>query len=79
MVMNAILAREPGGPEVLGLTDQPRPMPDDAILVRVACAGVNFADVLMRRGESGTAFPFIPGVKGAGTVEATGQRVAWGR
>jgi NADPH2:quinone reductase len=55
-------------------------------LVRVAFAGVNAADILMRRGASSERLPYIPGVEGAGVVVAVaedvqgvvvGDRVAW--
>ena len=70
------MVREPGGP--LQVEEVPDPVPAGGqVLVRVAAAGVNFADVVMRRGGTRVAFPLTPGVEGAGTVEATGERVAW--
>jgi putative PIG3 family NAD(P)H quinone oxidoreductase len=49
--MRAVMAAEPGGPEVLELTDLPdlSPAPGE-LLVAVHAAGVNRADVLQRRG-----------------------------
>ena len=85
--MRAVVAASAGGPEVLAAGDWAEP--DSAaghVLVRVGYAGVNFADVLMRAGESGASFPFVPGVEGAGrivavgdgvTTFAPGDRVAW--
>jgi NADPH2:quinone reductase len=72
-----MVATRAGGPNVLELQgrDEPECGPDRA-LVRVAYAGVNFADVVMRMGETGTPFPLVPGVEGSGTT-ADGQRVAW--
>lgn len=76
--MRAIVAREPGEPTVLQLEEVPDPVPGPGqVLVRVAAAGVNFADVVMRQGGTRSPFPLTPGVEGAGTVEGTGRRVAW--
>jgi NADPH2:quinone reductase len=85
--MRAIVVGEPGGPEVLQLQDVPEPVPTSGqVLVRVEAAGVNFADVVMRQGMTRTPFPLVPGLEGAGIVEAVGadvvdtepgDRVAW--
>src|SRR3954454_9326241 len=47
------------------------------IAVDVACAGVNFIDVMARRGDPGYApeWPFVPGLEIAGTVRALGPGV----
>jgi len=44
----------------------------------VSCFGLNFADILARKGEYPDAppFPFIPGYEVAGTVIAVGENVA---
>jgi NADPH:quinone reductase len=71
--------REFGGPEVLRLEDDvPRPEPGPGeVLVRVARAGVNFADthtredVYLARAE----LPLVPGAEVAGVREDTGERV----
>ncbi len=76
--MRAIVVAAPGGPEVLQLADVPRPQPGPGeVLIRVAAAGVNFADVGRRRGRTGAAasFPYIPGLEVAGTVEEIGAGV----
>ncbi len=54
----------------------PRPGPGE-VLVRVAAAGLNFADLLMAQGryQERIAPPFVPGLELAGTVEATGPGV----
>ncbi len=85
--MRAVLAAEAGGPDVLRLTGVAAPVAGEGqLLVRVEYTGVNFADVLMRRGESASPFPLVPGVEGAGVVVeagpgaeafAPGDRVAW--
>jgi len=85
--MQAISIAEHGAAGVLQLRNvpPPNPGPGDA-LVRVHAAGVNFADVVMRRGDIPGALPMVPGVEGAGIVEAVGRdveavaigdRVAW--
>ncbi|MFE3839453.1 NADPH:quinone oxidoreductase family protein [Pseudogemmobacter sonorensis] len=57
------------------LRDLPRPAPGPGeALVRVAAAGLNFADLLMAEGRYQTrrAPPFTPGLELAGVVEALG-------
>ncbi|MGR6998285.1 quinone oxidoreductase family protein [Yinghuangia aomiensis] len=72
----AVVATAPGEADVLELQQRP---PLDAgpgeVVVRTSYAGVNFADVLMRRGMA-TGFPFVPGVEGSGIVESVGPDVA---
>jgi NADPH2:quinone reductase len=85
--MQAISIEETGAPSVLCLreVETPRPGPGE-VLVAVHAAGVNFADVVMRRGHIPSPLPLIPGVEGAGVVTALGEgvdevavgdRVAW--
>lgn len=85
--MRAISISETGPPSVLRVRDvaDPEAGPGEA-LVRVVAAGVNFADVVMRKGLIPSPLPMIPGVEGAGLVEAVGDgvddvavgdRVAW--
>lgn len=85
--MKAIRMRTHGGPEVLELTELevPRPGKGEA-LVRLEACGVNFIDVYHRTGLYPVTLPFVPGMEGAGTVEAVGEgvgdlepgeRVAW--
>lgn len=47
------------------------------VLIRVTHAGVNFKDVMARRGDPGyvRAWPFVPGLEAAGVVHATGAEV----
>jgi NADPH:quinone reductase len=50
--MAVIVAREPGGPEVLVPSRRPMPRPGPGeVLVRVAAAGVNGPDLMQRRGH----------------------------
>ena len=78
--MRAIVFERNGGPDVLELheVDDPRPG-DGEVLVRMEAAGVNFRDIYQREGGgyAAEAPPAIIGVEGAGTVEGTGERVAW--
>ena len=50
--VRAIVAREPGPPDVLELreVETPSPRPDE-VLIKVAAAGVNRADLLQRQGH----------------------------
>ena len=85
--MRAVEAHEPGGADVLVVREVADPVPlPGHVVCRVAAAGVNFADVVMRLGEARAPFPLVPGVEGAGVVEAVGpgvegvaigDRVAW--
>ena len=56
--MKAIVISEPGGPEVLELREVPAPVPGPGeVLIDVAAAGLNRADVLQRKGN----YPVPPG------------------
>jgi len=76
--MRAIQMSEYGGPEVLQLVDLPVPEPGPGeVLVRVARAGLNFADTHRRTNSylSKDELPLVPGSEVAGVREDTGQRV----
>ncbi|MGY1734760.1 NADPH:quinone reductase [Geodermatophilus sp. SYSU D00684] len=74
--MRAITYTEPGGPEVLQLTDRPTPDPGPGeVLVRLALAGVNPTDWKSRTKAQPGPGGQVPGQDGAGTVEAVGQGV----
>ncbi|BFR47840.1 quinone oxidoreductase [Nitratidesulfovibrio sp. HK-II] len=73
----AIFFHETGGPEVLRWEDHVpgTPGPGEA-LVRHGAVGLNFIDVYHRTGLYPLpALPAIPGMEGAGTVEAVGEGV----
>ncbi|WP_431917900.1 quinone oxidoreductase family protein [Nonomuraea jabiensis] len=77
--MRAVRIHEFGGPEVLVPVEVPDPVPGPGeILLRVEAAGVNRADALTRTGAYHRAGrpPLIPGLEGAGTVEAVGAGVS---
>jgi NADPH:quinone reductase len=74
--VKAVLLRETGGPERLGLAELPDPEPRDGeVVVHVRAAGVNFADVLVRQGRypQPPELPTVPGSEVAGEVD--GRRV----
>lgn len=74
--MRTFQIAEPGGPDVLRFADRLLPVAGPGqVLVRVAFAGLNFTDVLARRGAPGytSAWPFVPGMEVAGVVEALGD------
>lgn len=76
--MRAVLCNEWGGPERLALGEVPPPEPGPGeVLISVAAAGVNYADVLMVAGkyQERPPFPFSPGLEVAGTVAGLGDGV----
>src|SRR5215470_4754704 len=76
--MRAMVIPRYGGPEALELRDVPKPEPKSGeVLVKVAAAGVNFADTMQARGTypGGPKPPFITGFEFAGTIEPSGERV----
>lgn len=92
--MKAITLQAYGGPEVAQLRlDVPKPQVSPGhVLVKVACAGINFMDIHTRQGKyaQSTTYPVrLPctlGMEGAGVVVdvgagvshlAVGDRVAW--
>jgi putative PIG3 family NAD(P)H quinone oxidoreductase len=76
--MHAVVISEPGGPEVLRWTqvEDPRPGPGE-VLIDVAAAGVNRADLLQRQGfyPPPPGAPPYPGLECSGTVAALGEGV----
>lgn len=77
--MKAVRFHETGEPQVLVYEDMPDPTPaDHEVVIRVEAAGVNFADVMRRRGDDypePSPTPFTLGVEVAGTVAAVGKDV----
>jgi NADPH2:quinone reductase len=74
---HAMEVRQPGGPEALTWTEvevgEPSP---GQVRLRQTAVGLNFIDIYHRTGLYPQATPFIPGVEGAGLVEAVGPDVA---
>jgi NADPH:quinone reductase len=76
--MRAIQIEEFGGPEVLKLADLPVPEPGDGeVLIKVALAGMNYADTHQRTNDYLAPYelPLVPGGEVAGVREDTGERV----
>jgi putative PIG3 family NAD(P)H quinone oxidoreductase len=77
--VRAVRYRAAGGPEVIEIVERElrEPGPGE-ILVRVAAAGLNRADVVQRRGRYPAppgAIPDVPGLEYAGEVQAVGSDV----
>jgi NADPH2:quinone reductase len=76
--MRAIRLDQVGGPENLRLVERPKPRPgDDDVLIKVALAGLIYADAEARRGTYSvpTRLPWYPGREVAGIVEQVGRNV----
>jgi len=76
--MLVVVVATPGGPEALQVVERPVPKPAcGEVLIKVAAAGVNGADLSQRRGTyllpPGT--PDILGLECAGTIVAVGEGV----
>ncbi|MGD1891302.1 MAG: NAD(P)-dependent alcohol dehydrogenase [Cyclobacteriaceae bacterium] len=84
--MQAVVATQYGGPEVLQVNQLPKPIPqDDEVLIRIRATSVNAAHTAMRTGRPlygriflGLTKPKIsvPGTDLAGEVEAVGKNVS---
>ena len=77
-MMRAIEISRPGGPEVLTPAQRPTPEPGPGeVRLRLAYAGVNRPDALQRAGAYAPppGASDLPGLEGAGTVEALGPGV----
>ena len=78
--MQAARIHDYGGPEQIVIDQAPRPEPKAGeVLVCLKAAGVNPADWKMRAGYMKQfmplAFPWIPGLEGAGTIATVGPNV----
>ena len=74
--MKAIEVRAYGKSDELEAVEKPIPeIRDGEIRIDVEAAGVNFADIMQRRGTypGGPNIPFVPGAEAAGTVDAVGD------
>ncbi|TQE99328.1 MAG: NAD(P)H-quinone oxidoreductase [Spiribacter salinus] len=76
--MQAVIATEPGGPEVLETVERPAPRPEAGeVLVEVRAAGINRPDVMQRQGR----YPVpdgvtdVLGLEVAGTIAAIGPGI----
>ena len=77
--MKAVRFHSTGGPEVLVYEDVPDPVPADGeVLIRVEAVGLNFSDVMRRRGDDypdPSPPPFTLGGEVAGAIAAVGDGV----
>jgi NADPH2:quinone reductase len=76
--MTVVEIREPGAPQVLRTAQRPLPVPARGeVLIRVAAAGVNRADILQRKGSypPPAGASDIPGLEVSGEVVAQGADV----
>lgn len=77
--MKAIQFTAPGGPEQVSEVEVAAPEPAAGqVAISVRYAGLNFVDVLARRGAPGyaSAWPYIPGLEVGGEVAAVGADVS---
>ncbi|MBC7597089.1 MAG: NAD(P)H-quinone oxidoreductase [Kineosporiaceae bacterium] len=76
--MRAIVVKKPGGVDALTLVNHPDPEPGPGeVLIKIAAAGVNRADLLQRQGfydQPPGATPVL-GLECSGTIEAFGDGV----
>jgi NADPH:quinone reductase len=73
--MKAVIIERPGGPEALKIVDRPVPQPDHhEVLVKVAAAGLNGADIGQRLGR----YRMPPGAPDVFGLEASGEVAAIG-
>lgn len=73
-----VVIKKAGGVHCITTVPMEPPTPNDGeVRVRVAYAGINFADLLMRMGfyQPRPPFPFTPGYEVSGTVDAVGPGV----
>lgn len=76
--MRAVIITQPGGPEVLRLEEVPDPVPGPGeVLMAVAAAGLNRADVLQRQGHypPPPGSPPYPGMECSGRIIELGPEV----
>ena len=76
--MRQIVITRHGSPEVLKLQEREDPKPEEGqVLIRVKASGINFADILARKGlyPDAPKLPCVVGYEVSGVIEATGQGV----
>lgn len=75
--MRAMMAREPGAPDVLQFAEIAIPEPGAGqVRLKVAYTGMNPLDAMLRREKLDwfpTPWPFIPGLEHSGIVDAVGE------
>lgn len=74
--MRAVQIKQAGGPEQLKIIDVELPPPSEGeVRVRVEFAGINFWDIMQRRGDVPLPHGGVPGSEGSGRVIAVGRGV----
>jgi NADPH2:quinone reductase len=76
--MRAIEITEFGDADTLALTETEPPEPREGqVRIDVKAAGINFADIMQRRGhyQGGPEPPYTPGMEVAGVIDAVGEGV----
>ena len=76
--MKAIVLNRAGGPEKLAVSDVNVPRPGiGEVLVKIRFAGINYAEILSRKGLYGWApeRPYILGMEASGVIEELGEGV----
>ncbi len=77
--MKALWITKHGGPNVLQVRETPDPVPDaHSVRIRVRAAGLNFAEVMARKGlyPDAPKTPCVAGYEGAGVIDARGSEVS---
>ncbi|EOR93696.1 Quinone oxidoreductase [Arcticibacter svalbardensis MN12-7] len=78
--MKAVVITKPGEPEVLQVAERPLPVcADNQVLIKVVAAGMNWPDVMQRKGlyPAPPGAPVdIPGMEVSGIIESCGARVS---
>lgn len=71
-MMKAVVMRQTGGPEVLGIEELSIPVPATGeVLIKVRAFGLNRSELFTRQGLSpGVSLPRVLGIEAVGTVEA---------
>lgn len=76
--MRALVMTAPGGAAKSEIQELVEPVPGPGeVSIEVAYAGLNFVDVMARRGDAGyvAEWPYLPGKEVSGTVRALGEGV----
>src|SRR6056297_1750545 len=76
--MKRVEVTEFGSSDALEVTDAETPEPGPGeVRIAVEAAGVNFADIMQRRGHyvGGPEPTYVPGMEAAGTIDAVGEGV----
>ena len=76
--MNTILISKTGGPNVMLQRTKPIPNPAEGeVLIEVKAAGINFSDILTRKGlyPEAPKLPLVPGYEVSGIVRGVGNEV----